>query len=411
MEISAHGTQQWIRSALSRMGYGEAVIEQLIEPQLCLTVRIPVMMDNGAIRIFTGYRVQHHNAVGPTKGGIRFHPDVNLASIIREAMIMTIKCGLAGVPFGGAKGGIACDPRELSFRELERLSRGYVRAISQIVGPTKDIPAPDGLSNSRIMAWMADEYSRLRECDARSFITGKPAVLGGIADRERLLFHSVLLLLEESIRDAGLSLTGARIIIRGFGELGAYLAAEIHRKGGVVIGLSDRYGALYEEGGLDIETLLDRRDSFGTVTRLFHTRLAHDEICDKPHDVFVGATSTPALGEEGAAHLSGRLVFEAVPGGVHLSAYRVLLQRGVTVVPGILSSLGSVFLSYFEWVQNKEGYRWSKEQLESRLQERMIKAYRRLQDVVRTGESDPLLAAAMVGLRPAAEAIRIRGLL
>ncbi|MBX6394811.1 MAG: Glu/Leu/Phe/Val dehydrogenase [Alicyclobacillaceae bacterium] len=403
--------RQLVREALHRLGYGEAIIEQLVDLQLCLTVRIPVTMDNGSVRVFTGYRAQHHNAVGPTKGGIRLHPDVNADFVKREAILMTMKCGLAGVPFGGAKGGIACDPRELSFRELERLCRGYVRAISQIVGPVKDIPSPDGLSNAQVMAWMADEYSRLRECDTRAFITGKPVVLGGIPERERLLHHSVMMLLEEAAQAKGISIRGARVIVRGFGELGAYLAGEIHRRGGIVVGLSDRYGALYDPNGLDIETLLDRRDSFGTVTRLFHARLPHNEICAKPHEIFIGATVNPPLDEQGAEVLKCKIAFEAIPGGFYPGSYRPLQQKGISVIPGILSSSGSVILSYFEWVQNNEGYRWTPEELEGRLRERMTAAYRRLDDVVRTRGADPLLAAAMVGLRPTAEAIQMRGIL
>ncbi|ADG06481.1 Glu/Leu/Phe/Val family dehydrogenase [Kyrpidia tusciae] len=409
MEIQQ--TQDWIRMALSRLGYGEAVVEQLIEPQLCLAVRIPVTMDSGAVRMFSAYRVQHHMAVGPTKGGVRLHPEIGLDDVKAEAAIMTVKCGLAAVPFGGAKGGIVCDPRELSFRELERLARGYVRAVSQTVGQAKDILSADGFTNSRVMAWMGDEYSRLRESDARAVITGKPEVLGGISDREKLLYQSVMILIQEAVRDSGRSMSGLRVILRGFGELGAFLAGQIHRSGGVVVGLSDRYGALYQEEGLDVETLLDRRDSFGTVTRLFRTRMGHDEILNHPHDLFIGATVAPSLGEEGARVLGGRLVFEAVPGAVDPGAYAILRQKGIVTIPGVLSSLGPVILSYYEWVQNRQGYHFAPDQLMMLLQERMIDSYHRLKESLPAADGDPRLATFMVGLKPTAEAIHLRGLL
>lgn len=401
--------RQLVREALRRLGYGEATAERLVEPQSFLTVRIPVTMDNGAVRVFTGFRAQHHHAVGPTQGGVRFHPEVSEEFVKSEAILMTIKCGLAGVPFGGAKGGVVCNPRELSYRELERLSRGYVRAISQIVGPAKDILSPDGPTTSQIMAWMADEYSRMRESDSRAFVTGKPAVLGGVAERDRLVYRSAMILVEEVLRSAGFETAGSRVVVRGFGELGAFVASEIHRRGGAVVGLSDRYGALYDPEGLNVEQLLDRRDSFGTVTRLFQQRLAHDEVCAKPHDVFIATSARQPLDEKGAEVLQSKIALEVVPGGFTEEAHRVLERKGILVVPGLAAAVGPVIVSYFEWVQNNEGYRWPQEELEERLREQVVASYRRLRETIESKRVTPLLAAVMAGLQPTAEAVEVRG--
>ena len=213
-------------------------------------------------KIFTGYRSQHNDAVGPTKGGIRFHPEVNEDEVKALSMWMSLKCGIVDLPYGGGKGGIICDPRNMSLGELERLSRGYVRAISQIVGPTKDIPAPDVYTNSQIMAWMMDEYSRLRELDSPGFITGKPIVLGGSQGRETATAQGVVICIEEAAKKRGISIEGARVVIQGFGNAGSFLAKFMHDAGAKVIGISDAYGALYDPDGLDINYLLDQKRQF-----------------------------------------------------------------------------------------------------------------------------------------------------
>src|SRR3954464_8800989 len=256
-------TQTVIHRALEKLGYPEEVYELLKEPLRMLTVKIPVRMDDGSTKIFTGYRAQHNDAVGPTKGGIRFHPDITEIEVKALSIWMSLKCGIVDLPYGGGKGGIVCEPREMSFRELEGLSRGYVRAISQIVGPTKDIPAPDVFTNSQIMAWMMDEYSRMDEFNSPGFITGKPIVLGGSHGRESATAKGVTICIEEAAKRKGIELKGARIIEIGFGNAGSFLSKFLHDEGAKVIGISDAYGALYDPNGLDIDYLLDRRDSFG----------------------------------------------------------------------------------------------------------------------------------------------------
>jgi len=245
-------TQTIIHEALTKLGYPEEVYELLKEPLRILTVRIPVRMDDGSIKIFTGYRAQHNDSVGPTKGGVRFHPDVTETEVKALSIWMSLKAGIVDLPYGGGKGGIVCDPREMSFRELEALSRGYVRAISQIVGPTKDIPAPDVFTNSQIMAWMMDEYSRIREFDSPGFITGKPLVLGGSHGRETATAKGVTICIREAAKKKGIALEGARVVVQGFGNAGSFLAKFMHDAGAKVVGISDAYGALYDPDGLDI---------------------------------------------------------------------------------------------------------------------------------------------------------------
>ncbi|GIQ61723.1 hypothetical protein PACILC2_02910 [Paenibacillus cisolokensis] len=282
-------TQIVIEQALRKLGYGDEMIALLQEPIRMLTVRIPVRMDDGTTKVFTGYRAQHNDAVGPTKGGVRFHPDVNEDEVKALSIWMSLKCGIADLPYGGGKGGVICDPRKMSFRELERLSRGYVRAISQIVGPTKDIPAPDVMTNSQIMAWMLDEYSRIREFDSPGFITGKPIVLGGSHGRETATARGVAVMIEEALRTKGIPLQEARVVIQGFGNAGSYLAKFMNDAGAKVIGISDVNGALYNKEGLDIDYLLDRRDSFGSVTNLFENTITNEELLELECDVLVPA--------------------------------------------------------------------------------------------------------------------------
>ena len=271
-------TQKVIGEALNKLGYDEAMYELLKEPLRMLTVRIPVKMDDGTTKVFTGYRAQHNDAVGPTKGGVRFHPMVTEDEVKALSMWMTLKCGIVDLPYGGGKGGVICDPREMSMGELERLSRGYVRAVSQVVGPTKDIPAPDVFTNAQIMAWMMDEYSRIDEFNSPGFITGKPIVLGGSQGRDRATAEGVTIVIQEAAKKRGFELKGSRIVIQGFGNAGSFLAKFMHDLGAKVIGISDAHGALHDPNGLDVDYLLDRRDSFGTVTTLFENTIKNKEL-------------------------------------------------------------------------------------------------------------------------------------
>jgi glutamate dehydrogenase len=402
-------TQLIIERALTSLGYSAAMVELLKEPLRMLTVRIPVRMDDDSIRIFTGYRAQHNDAVGPTKGGVRFHPDVTEDEVKALSIWMTLKCGIVNLPYGGGKGGIVCDPRQMSSRELERLSRGYVRAISQIVGPTKDIPAPDVMTNSQIMAWMMDEYSRIREFDAPNFITGKPLVLGGSHGRETATAKGVTMMINMALKKKNIPLKDARVIVQGFGNAGSYLSKFMHESGAMVIGISDANGALYDENGLDIHDLLGRRDTYGSVTRLFPNTISNAELLEQPCDILVPAAIENQITLNNAGRINSSIVVEAANGPTTLEATRILTDRGILLVPDVLASAGGVVVSYFEWVQNNQGYYWTEEEVHARLQEVMEKGFENVYNVHIMRNVDMRLAAYMVGVRKVAEAAGYRG--
>lgn len=402
-------TQRVVQSALQKLGYPEEVYELLKEPVRLMTVRIPVRMDDGSTKIFTGYRAQHNDAVGPTKGGVRFHPEVSENEVKALSIWMSLKAGIVDLPYGGGKGGIICDPREMSFRELEGVSRGYVRAISQIVGPTKDIPAPDVMTNSQIMAWMMDEYSRMDEFNNPGFITGKPIVLGGSHGRETATAKGVTICLKEAAKQRGISIEGARVVIQGFGNAGSYLAKFMHEAGAKVIGISDAYGALHDPDGLDIDYLLDRRDSFGTVTNLFKSTISNQELLELDCDILVPAAVENQITKDNAHNIKAQIVIEAANGPTTFEATQILTERGILIVPDVLASAGGVTVSYFEWVQNNQGFYWTEQEVEERLEKVMLRGFQNVYQTAQTRRVDMRLAAYMVGVRKMAEASRFRG--
>ncbi|MEH6945897.1 MULTISPECIES: Glu/Leu/Phe/Val dehydrogenase [Peribacillus] len=402
-------TQTIIHKALEKLGYPEEVYELLKEPLRLLTVKIPVRMDDGSVKVFTGYRAQHNDAVGPTKGGIRFHPNVTEREVKALSIWMSLKCGIVDLPYGGGKGGIVCDPRNMSFRELEKLSRGYVRAISQIVGPTKDIPAPDVFTNSQIMAWMMDEYSRMDEFNSPGFITGKPLVLGGSHGRESATAKGVTICINEAAKKCNIDIKGARVVIQGFGNAGSFLAKFMHDAGAKVVGISDAYGALYDPEGLDIDYLLDRRDSFGTVTKLFKNTITNQELLELDCDILVPAAIENQITEENANNIKAKIVVEAANGPTTIEATQILTNRNILLVPDVLASAGGVTVSYFEWVQNNQGYYWSEEEVDEKLEKILVKSFDNIYNLAQSRRVDMRLAAYMIGVRKMAEASRFRG--
>ncbi|GLV14602.1 catabolic NAD-specific glutamate dehydrogenase RocG [Alicyclobacillus hesperidum] len=411
----AHGTnvltntQEAIREALDRLGYEEAVYELLAEPLRVMTVQIPVRMDDGRTEVFTGYRAQHNDAVGPTKGGVRFHPDVTLDEVKALSIWMSLKCGIFNLPYGGAKGGIVCDPRTMSLGEQERLARGYVRAISQIVGPAKDIPAPDVYTNAQIMSWMYDEYSRIRESDSPGFITGKPLVLGGSRGREAATALGVAIALREAAGRLGKQVQDLRILVQGFGNVGSNVARILHEMGATIVGISDAGGGVYREGGLDIPDLIDQKDSFGMVTPRLANVMPTEEFLVQPCDVLVPAALENQIHADNAPKLQASMVIEAANGPTTPDADQILHDRGIVVVPDVLANAGGVTVSYFEWVQNNQGFYWTEDEVNQRLEAMMVQSVHNILDTAERYSVSPRLAAYMVGIRPFAEAMRWRG--
>jgi len=402
-------TQEVIKESLNKLGFGEEMYELLKEPIRMLTVRIPVKMDDGSVKVFTGFRAQHNDSVGPTKGGVRYHPQVTEEEVKAMSLWMTIKCGIVNLPYGGGKGGIICDPRTMSMGEIERLSREYVRAISQVVGPTKDIPAPDVYTNSQIMAWMMDEYSRLRENDSPGFITGKPIVLGGSQGREKATAQGVTICIEEAAKKRGIDLKDARIVIQGFGNAGSFLSKFLYDAGAKIVGISDAYGALHDPDGLDIDYLLDRRDSFGTVTTLFENTISNKELFELDCDIIVPAAVANQITGENAPNIKASIVVEAANGPTTEEATKILTERGILLVPDVLASAGGVTVSYFEWVQNNQGYYWTEEEVNERLREKLVESFNNVYNLSQSRRVNMRLAAYMLGLRNVAEASRFRG--
>ncbi len=402
-------TQEVIHEALKKLGYDESVYELMKEPLRLLTVRMPVRMDDGTTRVFTGYRAQHNDSVGPTKGGVRFHPDVNEEEVKALSMWMTLKCGIMDLPYGGGKGGIICDPRTMSMGEVERLSRAYVRAISQIVGPTKDIPAPDVYTNSQIMAWMMDEYSRIDEFNSPGFITGKPIVLGGSQGREKATAQGVTICIKEAAKKRGINIKGARVVVQGFGNAGSYLAKFMHEAGAKVIAISDAHGAIHDPNGLDIDYLLDRRDSFGTVTTLFENTLTNSQLLEIECDILVPAAVSNQITIENVDRINASIIVEAANGPTTMEATKKLNERDVLIVPDVLASSGGVTVSYFEWVQNNQGYYWTEDKVNEKLEKKIIDSFNQVYDLAQNRRVNMRLSAYMIGIKKAAEASRFRG--
>lgn len=402
-------TQAIIHEALEKLGFDDGMYELIKEPLRVLKVRIPIRMDDGSVKVFTGYRAQHNDAVGPTKGGVRFHPDVNEEEVVALSMWMTLKAGIVDLPYGGGKGGIVCDPREMSIEEVERLSRGYVRAISQFVGPSKDIPAPDVFTNSQIMAWMMDEYSMLDAFNSPGFITGKPLVLGGSQGRDRATAMGVVLCLEQAMEKRGMKFEDVRIVIQGFGNAGSFLSKILYDRGAKIVGISDANGALHDPDGLDIDYLLDRRDSFGMVTNLFDDVLSNKELFELDCDVLIPAAIANQITEENADRVKAEIICEAANGPTTKEATQILTENGKLLVPDVLASAGGVTVSYFEWVQNNQGYYWDEEEVNEKLEVKLKKAFNEIYDLHEKRQIDMRLAAYIIGLKRTAEAARYRG--
>lgn len=401
--------QSVLKEAMDVLQYSDEVYELLKEPIRFLEVKIPVRMDKGKTEVFTGYRAQHNDAAGPTKGGIRFHPDVTPDEVKALSGWMSLKCGITDLPFGGAKGGIVCDPRKMSFRELEQLSRGYVRAVSQIVGPTKDIPAPDMYTNSQIMAWMLDEYDHIREFDSPNFITGKPLVLGGSQGRETATSKGVYYTLQLISDLKNFPIKDMRVIIQGFGNVGSYLAKYLYEIGAKIIGVSDVFGGLYDPDGLNIPYLLENRDSFGVVSNLYDNSISNQDLIEKECDVLVPAAIGGQITKRNADRLQCKIVVEAANGPTTKDAVRILEERDILVVPDILANSGGVIVSYFEWCQNNQGYYWTEELVDQRLKDKITSSFLNVLQTSKRYGVDMKVAAYMEGIRRVAEASRLRG--
>jgi glutamate dehydrogenase (NAD(P)+) len=386
--------------------------ERLKLPQRSLIVSIPVRMDDGRVEIYTGYRVQHDSSRGPTKGGIRYHPDVNLGEVAALAMWMTWKCALADLPYGGAKGGVAIAPKQLSQLELQRLTRRYAAEIFPLIGPEKDVPAPDVGTDAQVMAWIMDTYSQQVGYSVPGVVTGKPLSIGGSLGREEATGRGVVYVTMEALRHLKLDIRNTTVAIQGFGNVGSHTARIMQECGARVIAVSDVQGGIYNSKGLDICELLTRYRTRGHSLR--DTQLgewiSNDELLQLDCSVLVPAALSEQITEHNAVKLRCRILAEGANGPTTLEADRILQDQGVFIIPDILANSGGVIVSYFEWVQDVQRFFWKATDIQERLQDILVSAFHRTLQVSISKKTSMRMAALMSGIDKVAQAHLHRGL-
>ena len=385
--------------------------EYLAHPQRELTVNFPVEMEDGTVRVFTGYRVHHSMVLGPTKGGIRYSPQVHLNEVRALAMWMTWKCALMHLPYGGAKGGVACDPRALSPRELERLTRRYATEISIIVGPDRDIPAPDIGTNDQIMAWFMDTISMHAGHSVAAAVTGKPISIGGSAGRREATGRGVMIAAREAARVRGLPFAGARVAVQGFGNVGATAAYLMHDRGCRIVAVSDIYGGIYNPEGFDPRAVLRHVRATGGVGGFPHTTpVSNAALLEIPCDFLVPAAIEGQITRDNAARLKAQIVVEGANGPTTPEADEILEERGVLIVPDILANAGGVIVSYFEWVQDLQSLFWTEAEINERLERIMVRSFDGVVGMAKDREVDLRTAALIFAVRRVADAVLTRGI-
>ncbi len=386
--------------------------ERLKLPQRSLILSLPVRMDDGRVEVYTGYRVQHDSSRGPTKGGIRYHPNVNLGEVAALAMWMTWKCALADLPYGGAKGGVAISPKQFSLPELQRLTRRYAAEIFPLIGPDKDIPAPDVGTDSQVMAWIMDTYSQQVGYSVPGVVTGKPLSIGGSLGREEATGRGVVCVTMEALRHLKLDIRNTTVAIQGFGNVGAHTARIMQECGARVIAVSDVNGGLFNSSGLDIPELLSRYKTAGQPLRdtKLGDWLSNDELLELDCSVLVPAALSEQITERNAAKLRCRILAEGANGPTTLEADRILQDRGIFIIPDILANSGGVIVSYFEWVQDLQRLFWKATDIQERLQDIMITAFHRTLQFSVSKKTSMRMAALMSGIDKVAQAHLHRGL-
>jgi len=396
--------------AAERLGLSQAMRAILSRPKRELVVNFPVRMDNGNVEMFTGYRVQHNINRGPAKGGIRFSPHVSLDEVRALAMWMTWKCAVVGIPFGGAKGGVICDPRRMSRIELERMTRRYATEISILMGPNSDIPAPDMNTNPQVMAWIMDTYSMHQGYSVPAVITGKPLSIGGSEGRLEATARGVQVITREAMRDNGMLPENSSVVIQGFGNVGSITARLMHELGCKVVGLSDINGGIYNPNGINIPRALRYSKEHGTLLELPETEpVTNQELLELPCDILIPAALENQITLENAARIKARMIVEAANGPTTPEAEHILYDRGITIVPDILANAGGVTVSYFEWVQDLQRFFWAEHEINNRLEAIMVKAYQAVQHKSHEQEVNLRLGAYLLAVARVAEATELRG--
>ena len=402
----------YLEWAAKELKLDQGIVEILSHPRKVITVSIPIKMDTGEIRVFAGHRVQHSDILGPYKGGIRYHEAVTLREVSALAMLMTWKCALLGIPYGGGKGGIPIDPKKFSVGELERISRRYISELIKDIGPSVDIPAPDMGTSAREMAWMMDTYSVNMGHSVPGIVTGKPLSIGGSLGREMATGRGVMIIVRESLADHGKSLTGARVVIQGFGNVGGAAAELLHKAGAKIIAVSSGAGGIFSESGLDIPAVKayaaqNRRSVVGFPQS---TPISNADLLTLSCDVLIPAALENQITQENVNQIKAQFIAEAANGPVTLDANQVLEARGVTVLPDILANAGGAVVSYLEWVQGLSYLFWDEERVNKEMEHLMVQAYRKVIHESKVRGVNLRLAAYTLGVGRVAQALTDRGL-
>jgi glutamate dehydrogenase (NAD(P)+) len=406
-----HMAVQQFELAADMLNLSEDMREILRQPKRELAVNFPVRLDSGRIKTFTGYRVQHNVNRGPAKGGIRYGPDVTLDEVKALAMWMSWKTAVVGIPFGGAKGGVICDPKSMSPAELERMTRRYATEISIIIGPRSDIPAPDVNTNSQIMAWIMDTYSMHEGFSSPAVVTGKPLSIGGSEGRNDATATGVLFVTRQAARRIGMPLKGARVSIQGFGNAGSIAARLFHNEGCKIVAVSDTRGGIYNESGLEPSFVLRHKQEQGTVVGFPQAQIVgvHD-VLEVPCDILIPAATEGVITAANADRVLARIVAEAANGPTTPEADEILFKKSIVVIPDILANAGGVTVSYFEWVQDIQSFFWGVEEITQKLEVIMNRSFAAVAEKADQYSCNMRLAANMLAIARVAEATQIRGI-
>lgn len=410
------GAQQKIKVACEALKLESEVYELLKEPQRIIEINIPVKMDDGRLKVFKGFRASHNTAIGPAKGGIRLHPDVCADEVKALSVWMTFKCGIIGIPYGGGKGGIICQPLDLSKNELEQLSRGYIRGIHKYIGEKIDIPAPDVGSNGQVMAWMVDEYIKLNgDSSALGVLTGKPVQFGGSEGRNEATGYGIFLTAWEAANKLGIDIKNAKVAVQGFGNAGRFTVKNFCHQGNKPVAIAEwepKNGAyaIYKKDGLDYQGMVDYMDKNKNLLGFpGSTTISTDEFWKLDVDIMIPAALENSINEEVAKSIKAKLVCEAANGPVTPDGDKVFKENGVIVTPDIVTNAGGVLVSYFEWVQNLQGYYWSEKEVEEKQEIGMVKAFNEIWDLAQMYNVTVREAAYMISVKKIADTMKLRG--
>ncbi|MFH1134007.1 MAG: Glu/Leu/Phe/Val dehydrogenase [Nanoarchaeota archaeon] len=408
MELFENVTRNLLKVA-EVMGLSKEELLLLNSPKRIVQVTFPVRMDSGERRLFTAYRVQFNDARGPAKGGIRFHHQVDMSEVKSLAFWMAIKCAVANIPYGGGKGGVVVDPKTLSGRELEAVSRGFVRSMHQVIGPDIDIPAPDVYTNPQVMAWMLDEYETITGHHRPGVITGKPLALGGSKVRDIATALGGTYVLHEWARQRGLNPKQLTVAVQGFGNAGMVAAQLLHEQGLKVIAVSDSKGGIFNEKGLDIPEVVITKQQGSVQDYSKGQRITNEQLLELQADVLIPAALSDAITAANATNVKAKAILELANGPLSPEADDLLFAKGVDVLPDVLANAGGVIVSYFEWVQNNQGYYWSEEEVKERLDRILKHAFKEIDEMRRLKKVDYRTAAYIIATKRILEAERLRG--